>query len=237
MLRFMNRISYPAWGQLEEAIRSGQAPNRQGGGFSEEDQRIFSEGVEAFTTGPAQALAAGYDFSRHHRVLDLGGGTGSFVLPVLPVLRRHAGLQATLFELPGAAAVAHQRLDREPEGGRVKVVVGDLFKDPIPAGHDAAIVANVLHLFFPEQNRELLRNTRSAVNEGARLLIVDLLTDPTHTQPVGAAMMAGEFLVIAGHGDVYSDAEVRGWLAETGWRPLKTTPLTGPQSLLVAEAV
>ena len=75
------------------------------------------------------------------------------------------------------------------------------------------------------------------MTEGARLLIVDLLTDPTHTQPVGAALMAGEFLVIAGHGDVYSDAEVRGWLQETGWRPVETKPLAGPTSLLVAEAV
>jgi len=233
-LRFFNRISYQTWGQLEEAIRAGQAPNRQGGGFSEADQRIFSEGVEAFSAGPAQALAASYAFSTHHRVLDLGGGTGSFLLRVL---RQHAGLQGTLFELAGAAAVARQRLAREPEGARVEVVVGDFFKDPIPSGHDAIIVANILHLFFPEQNRDLLKHTRSSVTAGTRLLIVDLLTDPTHTQPVGAALMAGEFLVIAGHGDVYSDAEVRGWLQETGWRPVETKPLAGPTSLLVAEAI
>jgi hypothetical protein len=49
--------------------------------------------------------------------------------------------------------------------------------------------------------------------------------------------MAGEFLVIAGHGDVYSDAEVRGWLQETGWRPVESKPLAGPTSLLVAEAI
>ena len=233
-LRFFNRISYQTWGQLEEAIRSGQAPNRQGGGFSAEDQRIFSEGVEAFSAGPAGALAARYAFSTHHRVLDLGGGTGSFLLRVL---RQHAGLQGTLFELAGAAAVARQRLAREPEGARVEVVVGDFFTNPLPAGHDAIIVANILHLFLPEQNRDVLKKTRAAVTEGARLLIVDLLTDPTHTQPVGAALMAGEFLVIAGHGDVYSDAEVRGWLQETGWRPGETKPLAGPTSLLVAEAI
>src|SRR5262249_9697575 len=112
LLRFLNRVSYQTWEQLEEAIRSGQAPNRQGGGFAEEDQRLFSEGVEAFTAGPAEALAAGYAFSTHHRVLDLGGGTGSFLLRVL---RQHTGLRGTLFELVGAAAVARQRLSREPE--------------------------------------------------------------------------------------------------------------------------
>src|SRR3954465_7364623 len=33
ILRFWNRISYPTWEGLEQAIRSDQAPNRQGGGF------------------------------------------------------------------------------------------------------------------------------------------------------------------------------------------------------------
>jgi SAM-dependent methyltransferase len=233
LLRFWNRISYQSWGQLEQAIRSGQAPTRHGS-FSAEDQRIFSEGLEAFTADPAEALAAGYAFSRHHRILDLGGGTGSFLLRVL---RRHAELRGTLFELSGAAAVARQRLGREPEGARVEVVEGDFFTDPLPSGHDAIIVANIVHLFLPEQNRDLLKHTRASVTAGARLLIVDLLTDPTHTQPVEAALAAGEFLVIAGHGDVYSDAEIRGWLQETGWRPVETKPLAGPTSLLVAEAI
>jgi hypothetical protein len=66
---------------------------------------------------------------------------------------------------------------------------------------------------------------------------VDLLTDPTHTQPAEAALLSGEFLVVAGHGDVYSDAQVSGWLQKTGWRPVETKPFAGPTSLLVAEAV
>jgi hypothetical protein len=42
--------------------------------------------------------------------------------------------------------------------------------------------------------------------------------------------------MIAGEGDVYSEEELRGWLHDAGWRPLMHTPLTGPTSLLVAEA-
>ena len=56
LLRFWNRISYPMWCQFEEAIRSGAAPNRHDGGFSAEDQRIFSEGIEAFVAGSSRSL-------------------------------------------------------------------------------------------------------------------------------------------------------------------------------------
>jgi SAM-dependent methyltransferase len=233
ILRFWSRISYPTWEGLEQAIRSGQAPNRQGGGFSEADQRIFSEGMGAFAAGPAQALAESYDFSQHARILDLGGGIGSLLLTVLG---RYVQLRGTLFELPGAAALARQHVERDLEGKRIDIVEGDFLTDPVPPGHDAIVLANVVHVLSEEHNRALLKRARAAVTPGARLLILDFVTDPTHTQPLFAALAAGEFLMIAGEGDVYSEDELRGWLCDTGWQPLAHTPLTGPTSLLVAEA-
>lgn len=47
--------------------------------------------------------------------------------------------------------------------------------------------------------------------------------------------MAGEFAVHVRNGDVYSVEEVRGWLAEAGWRFTDHAPLVGPQTLIVAE--
>jgi hypothetical protein len=130
-----------------------------------------------------------------------------------------------------------QRLGLAPAGERVEVVEGDFFTDPIPAGHDVAILANIAHLFSPERNRTLLRRLRQVVAPGARLLLVDLWTDPTRTTPLAAALLAGEFLVMCGEGDVYSERELRGWLYTCGWHPLRSSPLSGPWSVLVAEAV
>ncbi len=74
-LRFWNYISYPAWMQLEEAIRTGQGAVGYLDETDEKRSRIFSEGVQAITAGNAMALASTYDFSHHHRLLDLGGNT------------------------------------------------------------------------------------------------------------------------------------------------------------------
>ena len=81
----------------------------------------------------------------------------------------------------------------------------------------------------------LLRRARQSVAEGARLLLADFWTDETHTDPPFAALMAAEFQLITGEGDVYSEQEPREWLDETGWRILEHKPLAGPQSLIVAE--
>jgi len=200
--------------------------------MSEEEQRIFSEGVEAIQAAPAQALPSAYDFGRHRRVLDLGGGTGSWLRAIL---RQYGGIEGTLFELPSAAAVARRHLASDPATQQVKVVGGDFFEEPIPAGHDVVLIANVAHLISPERNLELLRRARQSVPDGARLLLVDFWTDATHTEPAFAALMAGEFMVITGEGDAYSEEEAHRWLRETGWRALERKPLAGPISVVVAE--
>ncbi len=231
-LRLMNRLRYPAWEGLEEAVRSGGS-----GVLSDEvtaeEQRLYSAGVEALTTEAAQALASVYDFGSHRAVMDLGGGTGSFLIQIL---RRHPHLAATLFDLPATIPVARARLAREDVGARINLVAGDIFEDKLPHGHDAVIVANVVHCFAPDRNLDLLRRVRRSVETGARLLLVDLWTDATRVNPAGAALFAGEFLVTCGEGDVYSEDDARGWLEATGWRMTRRETLAAPFSLVIAEA-
>jgi len=233
VLRFWDRMSYPLWMNLENAVRAGEG-QRQFNRFSGEEQQIFSAGVEAFTAGVAAALAANYDFGRHLHVLDVGGGTGSFLIAIL---RRYGALQGTLFELPGACAVARQRLATEPEGGRIAVVEGDFFQDPLPSGHDVLILANTVHVLSVAHNLELLRNMHAQATAGARLLIVDLWMDESRTQPPAAPLMSGEFLIYSGEGQAYTETEVDGWLAQTRWRKLEHKALEEPISVIIAEAV
>jgi ubiquinone/menaquinone biosynthesis C-methylase UbiE len=227
-----NELLYSRQLKFEEAIRTDQ---RILGvlDFDEHEQEVWSRGVEAATAGDAQALASGYDFTRHRRVLDLGGGTGSLLMAVLG---RHPHLRATLFELPAAAAVARERLRDEPVRSRIEIATGDLLSAEIPEDHDVVVLAHVIHCFSRERNLELLRRVRLRVPSGARLLLVDFWTDPTHTQPLFAALMAGEFLLDAG-GDVYSAEEASTWLRGTGWSMLEHAPLRGATSLIIAEAV
>ena len=47
---------------------------------------------------------------------------------LLAVLRRYSALYGTLFELPGACAIARKHLSLQPEGARVTVLEGDLYE-------------------------------------------------------------------------------------------------------------
>lgn len=231
-LRFSDRMSYPAWSNLTHALRHGPV-TAQIDDLDPELQKIFSEGVEALNAAPAAALAATDGFAGCRRLLDIGGGTGSWSIDVV---RARPEMTATVFELPQVVGLARQRIAEQGLSDRIEVVAGDVTTAELPTGHDCCLLANVVHCFSPEDNQQLLVKARRAVEPGARLLLVDYWTDPTHTEPAIAALMAGEFAVNIAHGDVYSLAEAQEWLAGTGWRFLSHDPLVGPKTVIVAEA-
>ena len=231
LLRFWDRISYPAWESLATALAEG--PPREVFELDADQQAIVSAGIEAILAGPAAALGDAVDFTSRRRLLDVGGGMGAWSMATL---RRHPHLRGTIVELPVVADLARSRVAEAGLADRLAVVTADAFVDDLPDGHDTILLANVVHYWSPTGNATLLRRIRAAAPAGARLLLADFWTDPTHTQPVQAALMAGEFAVHLRDGDVYSVAEVRDWLPATGWRFVDHFPLVGPQSVIVAEA-
>ncbi len=192
----------------------------------------MSAGIEAATSGACHALPATAGLRPGSRLLDIGGGTGSWALALAAA---DPALTATVLELADIAPIAEDRVDTSGLSDRVDVRVGDVLEGELPAGYDAFLLANVVHYFNPETNRAILRRIRAAAPPGARLLLADFWTDPTHTEPLAAALMAGEFAVHLDEGDVYSVAEATAWLTDTGWRLTGHVPLAGPISLVKAE--
>ena len=74
LLRFWDRVSYPAWQDLAGSL--GRGPRQEIFDLDDELQEIASAGIEAVLAGPAAALAHTYDFGARRRLLDVGGGTG-----------------------------------------------------------------------------------------------------------------------------------------------------------------
>ncbi len=231
VVKMWNDVVYGQWSSLAESIRLDRAAYGYAD-FTRDQLETFTAGVGALTAPTAAALSTSYDFSRHRSLLDLGGGTGSFVTAAR---LRYPQLRATVLERPESAPLTRAGLAASGAGAGVDVVEGDLLEGPIPGSHDVYLLANVLHLFSPSRNRQLLSRVRAAAPAGARLLLVDFWTDTARTEPVFAALMAGEFLLVTGEGDVYSVDEVTRWLQDTGWRPVGHRPLAMPASLIIAE--
>jgi hypothetical protein len=229
LLTFFNRLTYPGWQGLADSVRNDGKKDRILE-FSQEDQAIFSAGVEAASAGGAIALASSYDFGRHRRLLDIGGGTGSF-LKIIG--RQHPHLDLTLFELPKTAAFARSRFT-VTDPTRIKIVEGDVLKGELPTGFDSLLLSHVIHCFSVDENRVVLEAAHGATSPGGRLLIVEFFLEDTKTAPVAGTLMSAEFLMNT-HGIAYSTTEVRGLAEQLGWRFVEHRALAGPVSLTVLE--
>lgn len=156
------------WPALEKGLRLDEA-TLAFGNLSANDRQVFSHGVFALTASTADRLAECYDFSAHHRLLDLWGGMGAFSKAAQ---QTNPTLGVALFELPATAALARAHWAtslRMP----ITVVEGHLLTDSIPTGYDVLVLANIVHLFSPERKQALFSRIRRAVEPGARLLVVD----------------------------------------------------------------
>jgi SAM-dependent methyltransferase len=233
LLRMWDRLSYPVWQDLAGTLGRGR-PTHEIFEIDDELVPIMSAGIAAATAAASPALPEVAMLPAASRVLDLGGGTGSWSIALSD---SDSALTATVFEIADVARVARELLRATAYSDRIDVCVGDVLADDLPRGFDAFLVANLVHYFAPETNQSILQRIRSAAEPGARLLLADFWTDPTHTQPLPAALMAGEFAVHVRDGDVYSIEEAEAWLTATGWRPTGHAPLAGPFSLVTAEAV
>jgi hypothetical protein len=233
VLQLWDKVVYEQWRTLETAVRE----NKRTYGlpeYSPEQHRIFNAGIATLTVPSAKALAQKYDFSHHRRILDLAGGMGLFLTFAI---QSNEKLTGTLMELPSALQMARQRLASTPFADRIDFLEGDILTAGIPSGYDLLILANITHILSPENNLALLNRIREAVEPSSRLLLIDFWTNPSHTEPVFAALMAGEFHIYSGEGDVYSVAEMNDWLDASGWKMVEHRHLAGAASLIIAEAV
>ena len=188
-LRYWNQLNYQRWTKFEAVVRTEHAVFGEFA-FTPEEQQLYTEGVEAITAGTARALATPMTSLATARCWIWAAAPGRFCWPCCAST---APWKATLFDAPAVAALARQRLAESPVASRLRIVEGDFFTDPLPEDHDAILIANVFHNFLPERNRALLERVGACAPAGARLLLVDFWTDPTHTQPLTAALMAGRF--------------------------------------------
>lgn len=233
LLRFWDQVSFPTWTDLAGALGRGR-PDHQIFDIDPDLVPIMSAGIEAATAGAAAAFAQSAPVPPGGRLLDVGGGTGSWSLALVA---HDPTVSATIVELADVAAVARERIGATGFDDRVDVVIGDVQAGEIPGGYDAFLVANLVHYWGPERNQQLLRSLRAGAALGTRLHLADFWTDATHSSPLPAALMAGEFAIHVDEGDVYSVEECSAWLAETGWHFVAHSPLAGPISLVTAEAV
>jgi len=164
-------------GGLLEAVKSGTTPHEQarGAAFFEDlaargKSAEFAVRMSSSTTGLGAAIAEQADFSQAGTIIDVGGGSGSVLIPIL---ERHLHLRAVVFDAASAAA-ARDAIGRAGLSDRCEVSAGDFFTAELPSG-DVYLLSWILHDWDDARARRILRACRTAGGDSATLLIIEAL--------------------------------------------------------------
>ncbi|HEX6788750.1 MAG TPA: methyltransferase [Gaiellaceae bacterium] len=181
-----------------------------------DEAEVFNRAMRA--RAPALAAAAlSIPWDGIRTVVDVGGGTGGVLFPLLAA---QPHLQATLFDLAQIEGEARATIEAAGLSDRCDFVSGSFFEH-VPAGADAYVLSNILHDWDDDACARILATCRAAARAGSRLVVLENLLPPgDDPHPVKTLDM--QMLVTLG-GRERTEDEYRGLLADAGFELTRIT--------------
>ncbi|MFI9100414.1 methyltransferase [Streptomyces fildesensis] len=227
-----SRNLYPAWGRLEEALRTGK--QQSGSDFEEVTKnqailRQFVGSMDAFTNVLGAELVKAFDWSGFTSVLDVGGARGNLCSQIV---RAQPHLAGHVFDLPAMAPLAAELATELGLTGKVEFHGGSFFDDPLPQA-EVVVLGHVLHDWDPSQRSYLVHKAFDAVLPGGALLVYDRMLDdePEHAENLVISL---DMLLVTDGGSEYPAAEITGYAEHAGFTGIEVTPLSDYDTLIVA---
>jgi hypothetical protein len=199
-----------------------------------EMQKAFAEGftkaMYAHSIGSALVWPNKIDLSKHHKLLDIGGGSGA---QTVGALLRWPKLSGIVLDTPPVIAEARQYIEPYGLGDRIVLHAADMFADPFPDA-DVHLYGDILHDWPRDQGALLVRKSFESLPSGGKIILREVLSNDAKNGPIAAAAYNVNML-LATMGGQYSKREMTALLKETGFRGVEVGPAaSGHRSLITA---
>jgi O-methyltransferase domain/Dimerisation domain len=227
----LGEIHYEAWGALLHSVKTGAPafPSVFGARLFEylaQDRGAsdtFQEAMSDVSALVSQAVLLAYEFSGIHRLADIGGGCGQFLMAVLDAVPDMCGI---LLETPAVIAAATRKLASHPCRHRCALVPGNLL-EAVPRGASAYLLSGVIHDWDDEQAIRILDNCRRAMAPHGKVLVVEMVL-PSRDEPRFAALLDLNMLVMNG-GRERTEEDFRQLFDAAGLHVTRLVPTLAPQ--------
>jgi SAM-dependent methyltransferase len=200
---------------LPEAVRDGRAYAMH------EERRDDRERWEAYIRGLYEISRPEHDANvtlvpvEDPRLLvDVAGGHGAFSMAMC---RRHPRLQATVIDLPPAAAVGRTIVQEEGYADRIGFREGDVFEIGLGEPADVISAFNLIHHLPEERDRELCRMARASLRPGGYFVIGDSARPEPGEQTSEAGAISSILFYTWSHSRNFKPSEIRAWMQDAGF--------------------
>ncbi len=222
------------WNRLGEAVRTGR-PVRAASLFEDDEVRgNFLMGMFNLASLLAPQVARRVDLTGRRRLLDLGGGPGTYAIHFC---RQYKSLEAVVFDRPETRPIAEKIIARFGLEGRIRFQGGDYRDGPLPDGFDVVWVSHILHAENPATCAVLLAAVHAALKPGGMVLIHDFLLNDNLDGPLFPALFSLNMLQGTEGGQAYSRGQVEAMLMAAGFTDVTAVAIESPNdSGIVAAA-
>jgi ubiquinone/menaquinone biosynthesis C-methylase UbiE len=219
---------WEGWSHLTQIVSSGSRPERQRPpGY----RQPFILGMHAVARDQAPRLARMLPLPEEGRLLDVGGGPGTYCMAFC---RQRPKLDCTLFDLPETVRIARQLLAAEGRdvAGRIRLQEGDFTTDDLGSGFDFVWVSQVLHAYPEAACAALIAKAFKALKAGGVAAVHEATLSETKTSPRRGAIFSVHMLAMT-EGRAYSRGEIAAWLRGAGFIRVRGRRLSSLSSLVI----
>jgi SAM-dependent methyltransferase len=214
------------WARLHEAVQNGgPIRERVSHGDDEIVRESFLMGMFNLASLLAPRIAQAVDLAGCRRLLDLGGGPGTYAIHFCMA---NPDMTAVVYDLPTTRSFAESTVARFELSGRIAFTPGDYHADPVPNGFDAAWLSHILHADGPSACAALLRKAVQALDPGGVLMVQEFILDDTRDGPQFPALFSLNMLLGTDAGQSYSQGELAAMLTEAGLTDVRRIALDLP---------
>ncbi len=197
------------WSQLEEKLRGGRTGRPAGG----DEHENFIRGMEDNARERAERVAAKFRLRPGERLLDLGGGPGTYAAAWA---RRYPGAAVTLFDTGGTIRITRRILEEKGAAGRVRLLAGDFLADDIGGPYDFIWISQILHAYSETDCRAILRKARRALSPGGRVAVQEFLLRKSRIEPPAPARFSLHMVAVTEGGRAYTAGDVAAMMRASG---------------------
>ncbi|MCU0559940.1 MAG: acetylserotonin O-methyltransferase [Desulfobacterales bacterium] len=214
-----------SWSRLDRAVATGRPVREQGAAPSAQWRESFLMGMYTNAMATAPHIVPAIDLSSRRRLLDFGGGPGTYAIQFC---LNHPGLTADVFDLPESRPFAEKTIARFGMEKRVFFLPGDYHRDEIDGPYDVAWLSHILHAEGPSECLNILRKAVSALEPGGMVIIHEFILDDAMDAPLFPALFSLNMLIGTPSGQAYSQKQLTEMLAAAGAREIRRIPVTSP---------
>jgi hypothetical protein len=233
-VRFMGDC-YRPWSSLTSVIRDGRPV---ADGFAQiargdDYTRHIILAMHEYALGPGRAIVESLDLSGRTRMLDVGGGPGTYSILLA---QRFPGLSAEVLDLPSVLPITRELIGEYGMTDRVRTVEGNYLTDDFGRGYDVILMSNMLHQEAPDTCKALLRKAHAALADEGLLVIQLAFLNAEKDAPVWAVLQSLQLAVLYPHGRAYSFDDVLAMLPDAGFHDgrVKKLSMLRSESLILA---